>query len=138
MMRNIFSIKSKVQRRYLRIIELSLLIPTILVGGCLYYLVFSLIAEEIAIPEFVALILFPALKRINIILLIGLPVAFLLLWTWGMVISHRLAGPIDRLNKELYEIAEGDYKRRIRVRKTDDLKVLEESINRILDKIGEK
>jgi len=137
-MRNIFSIKSKLQRRYLRLIELSLLVPTLMVVGCLYYLVFSLIAEQIAIPEFIALILFPALERINMILLVGLPLTFIFLFALGMVVSHRLAGPVDRLSKELNEIAKGDYKRRIRVRKDDELKNVADGINGILDKLGER
>lgn len=137
-MRNIFLIKSELQRRYLRLIELSLLLPTLLVGGCLYYLVFTLIAEEIAIPEFIAIMLFPALRRINIILVIALPVVFVILWSWGMILSHRLAGPIDRLTKEMAQIAAGDYKRRIKIRKDDELKGIEDNINKILNKIEEK
>ena len=137
-MRNIFRIKSKLQLKYLRIIELSLLLPTIVIGGCLYYLVFTLIAEEIAIPEFVASSLFPALGKVNAILLIAIPLVFTLLIWWGLILSHRLIGPIDRLTKELSQIAAGDYKRRIRIRKTDELKPIEESINKILDKLGEK
>ncbi len=136
-MRNIFRIESKVQRRYLRIIELSLLLPTVVVVGCLYYLVFTLIAEEIAIPEFIALILFPALRRINIILVIGLPVIFLLLFGWGMVLSHRLAGPIDRLNKELAQVAKGDYTKRLKVRREDEVKGIVDNINILIDKIEE-
>ena len=137
-MRNIFLIKSRLQRRYLRLIEISLFVPTILVGGCLYYLVFTLIAEEIAIPEFISLTLFPALERINAVLLISIPVIFILIGGWGMVLSHRLAGPIDRLNKELFEIAEGDYRKRIELRKEDVLKGVADNINRLLDKLEKR
>lgn len=137
-MRNIFRVESKLQLRHLRLIELSLLIPTFLVVACLYYLVFSLLAEEIAIPEFIAITLFPALKRINMILLIGLPIIFVLLFGWGMMLSHRLAGPLDRLNRELDEIVKGDYKRRLNIRKDDELKGLADDINTILDKLEGK
>jgi len=137
-MRNIFRIKSKVQHRYLRMVEFSLLIPTLLVGGCLYYLVFFLIADEIAIPEYVAMILYPALERINLVLLIVLPVVLAALWGWGMILSHRLAGPIDRLTAELAEILKtGNFKKRIQVRKRDELKSMVENIDKLLAKIPE-
>jgi signal transduction histidine kinase len=134
-MRNIFSVTSKLQHRYLRLIELSLLLPTLLIGACFYYMVFTLIAEEIAIPEYVALMLFPALKRVNIILLIGVPIVFVLLWCWGLILSHRLAGPVERLTRELDEIVRGDYRKRLQVRKDDELKGVVGNINKLLEKI---
>lgn len=136
-MRNIFRIESKFQLRYLRVIELSLLIPTLVVGGCLYYLVFTLIAEEIAIPEFISLMLYPALVKINTILIIALPAIFIPILGWGLVLSHRLAGPIDRLNREVKRITEGELKGRIRLRKNDALKGVADNINKLLDKVSE-
>ncbi|MBL7069071.1 MAG: methyl-accepting chemotaxis protein [Candidatus Omnitrophica bacterium] len=133
--RNIFTVSSRLQRRYLRLIVFSMLTPTLFVGGCLYYLVFSLIAQEMAIPEFVFQVLLPALKRVNIFLITGIPVIFLALYWWGLVLSHRLAGPIERFNKELDQILEGDYKKRIRVRKNDALRPFVDDINRLLDKL---
>jgi signal transduction histidine kinase len=137
-MRNIFRIKSRLQHRYLRLIEASLLIPTILVGSCLYYLVFFLIAEEIAIPEFIAIILYPALERINMILIVALPAVFVLLWGFGMILSHRLAGPIDRLSNELDEIVRsGNFNRRLQIRKHDELKPVVDNIDKLLIKLSE-
>ena len=135
---SIFRIQSKLQKKYLRLIELSVLIPTLIVVGCLYYLVFSLLAEEIAIPEFIALVLAPVVGRINAILLIGLPIVFILLFGWGAVLSHRLAGPIDRLGRELARVVQGDYKIRLSVRKEDEVIEIVSNINKILDKLEEK
>lgn len=138
-MRNIFSIKSKLQHKYLRLIEASLLLPTVVVGGCLYYLMFFLVADEIAIPEFQAIILFPALEKINMILIFALPPLLIFLWGLGMVMSHRMAGPIDRLTNELDDIIKtGNYKRKISVRKADELKNFVTNIDKLLDKVAEK
>ena len=137
-MRNIFRIESKLQHRYLRLIEASLLLPTIIVAGCLYYLVFFLVADEIAIPEFVAVILYPALERINIILVVALPLLFAFFWGLGIVMSHRMAGPIDRLTNELDDIVKtGNFKKRIVVRKEDELKSFVENIDKLLAKVSE-
>ncbi len=137
-MSNIFRIVSKLQHRYLRLIEASLLLPTIIVAGCLYYLVFFLVADEIAIPEFVAVILYPALERINIILVVALPLLFAFFWGLGIVMSHRMAGPIDRLTNELDDIVmTGNFKKRIVVRKEDELKSFVENIDKLLAKVSE-
>ena len=133
--RNIFRISSGLQRRYLRLIVFSLLVPTVFVGACLYYLVFTLVAEELAIPEFTLSVLLPALRSVNMILAIGIPIIFFGLYWWGLVLSHRLAGPIERFKKELDEVLAGDYKKRIRVRKNDTLKPLVEDINKLIDKV---
>jgi signal transduction histidine kinase len=138
-MRNIFRIKSRLQHKFLRLIEASLLVPTIVVGGCLYYLILFLIADEIAIPEFIAVILYPAIERINIILLIVLPLVLIFLWMLGIVMSQRMAGPIDRLTRELDDIMKTrNYKRRIQVRKDDEMKPFVDNIDRLLAKIPEE
>ncbi len=137
-MRNIFCIKSRLQHRFLRLIEASLLLPTIIVGGCLYYLIFFLIADEIAIPEFISVILYPAIERINIILVITLPLVLIFLWLLGIIMSHRMAGPIDRLTRELDDIIKtGNYKRRIQVRKEDEMKPFVDNIDKLLIRISE-
>ena len=72
------------------------------------------------------------------ILLIGFPPLLLLLFIWGIIISHRFAGPLERLRRDVENISKsGDYARRLRIRKEDDLKPLADSINRLLDKVSE-
>lgn len=137
-MRNIFAITSQLQRKYLELIVFSLLVPTVFIGGCLYYLVFSLVAEEIAIPEFIAATLMPVFNRVNTVLAVGVPVIFILIYWWGLILSHRIAGPIERLKREIDRILAGDYRHRIRIRKKDELKPFVEDINRLLDKLEEK
>jgi signal transduction histidine kinase len=135
--RNIFRVKSRLQNRYMRLIEASLLLPTIIIGGCFYYLVFFLLADEIAIPEFVAVILYPALERINMVLMVALPLVFIALWVIGLVMAHRMAGPVDRITGELDEIIRtGDFKRRIQVRPNDEMRPFVDNIDKLLQIIA--
>ena len=129
-------VNSSLQKKYLKLVILSITLPTVIIGGCLYYLIFSLLAEEIAIPEFIALTLNPVIKEINAILMFAIPAVFLILLWAAVVISHRLSGPIERLKKEMDEIAQGNRSRRIKLRKNDDLKPVADSINKLLDKIA--
>lgn len=125
-----------IQLRYLALLIASMVIPALFVGGCLYYLMFTIIAEQLGIPESIAYNLFPVIKKINAILLLGIPPIFLLLVAWGVLLSHRFAGPAERLEKEIEKMAKsGDYSRRLRVRKRDDMKPMADAINGLLDKI---
>jgi len=127
------------QFRYLLLLIVSMIVPVVFVAGCMYYLIFTIMAEQLGIPEYVAYNLFPVIKKINMILLIGVPPLFIALILWGIVISHRLTGPIERLVSELKKIAEhGHYSSRLRLRKNDDMKPIADAINKVLDKVEEK
>ena len=127
---------SHIQMRYLRFLMFSMLVPLVFVVGCLYYLIFTIMAEQIGIPEYIAYNMFPVIKKINFILLIGVPPLLLILILWGVVLSHRFAGPLERLEDDLKKIIEGEeYKKRIRLRRDDDVKPIADEINRLLDKI---
>ena len=65
--------------RYLGFLLVSMVVPLLFAVGCLYYLVFSIMAEQIGIPEYIAYSLFPAINKVNTILLIGIPPLILLL-----------------------------------------------------------
>ncbi len=63
----------------------------------------------------------------------------LILFCWRLlIISHRLAGPIYRLEKDLETIAEGNFHIRIKFRKDDELKSISEGINKILDEMEKR
>jgi len=117
----------------------SMMVPLVFSAACLYYLIFKIMAEQLGIPEYIALNLFPVIHKINMMLLIGVPPLVLILILWGILLSHRFAGPIERLQKELKRMAaHKDYKLRIHVRKADDIKPIAEAINELLDSIEKR
>ena len=122
-----------VQLRYLALVVLSMVVPLVIFGGALYFLIFNIMAEQIGIPEHIAVNVLPAIQKINMIILVGFPPLVLLLFFWGLILSHRFAGPLRRIEKELDEIAEsGDFKKRIKVRQHDDIRKVANSINKLL------
>lgn len=130
---------SRIQMRYLILLMISMVVPLIFVVGCLYYLIFKILAEQLGIPEYIAYNLFPVIEKINLILLIGVPPILAVLVMWGIVLSHRFAGPLERLEIELHRIIDhGEYSRRIRIRKNDDMTPIAGAINKVLDKLEEK
>ena len=55
------------------------------------------------------------------------------------MLSHRFAGPLERLESEMKKICEeGHYKHRIHLRKSDDVRPVADSINKLLDKLEGK
>lgn len=130
---------ARAQLKYLVLLVISMAVPLLFSIGCLYYLIFSIMAEQLGIPESIAINLLPVLKKINTILAIGLPPLFLLLIWWGTILSHRFAGPLERLEKELHKITHsGDYSHRIRLRKHDDIRLIADAINKLLDSLQRK
>lgn len=129
----------QVQLKYLLLLIVSMAVPLLFAISCLYYLIFTLVAEQLGIPESIAYNLFPVVKKINAMLMVGLPPLFLLLIWWGAVLSHRFAGPLQRIEKELNKITHNhDFSHRIHLRKNDDVKPMADAINRLLDSIHRK
>jgi len=137
-MRIRFFTKNPLQSRYLALILISILLPLFLVAGCLYYLIFQIMAEQLAIPEAIAYNLFPVVERINFLLLLGIPPIVVLLFIWGAVLSHRLMGPLERLEDDLRKISDGDYSIRLKIRKDDDLRPIADAVNKIINKLEQK
>ncbi len=115
-----------------------MVIPTVFVGACLYYLIFTIIAEQIALPDFIARTLLPVIQRINIILVVGLPVVFVLLVTWAVMLSYRFIAPLERLEEDIKKIDEGDYTVRLQINKDHDLSPIAAVINDLVDKLEKK
>ena len=129
----------RVQLKYLVLLVISMAVPLLFAIGCLYYLILTLVAEQLGIPESIAYNLFPVVKKINAVLAVGLPPLFLLLIWWGTVLSHRFAGPLQRIEKELHKITHNhDFTHRIILRKNDDVKPVADAINKLLDSIHKK
>lgn len=58
----------KIQGKYLSIVMLAAILPSLLLGGALYYLIVTFAANEIALPDKAAQFLYPVISKINWIL----------------------------------------------------------------------
>lgn len=66
-----------------------------------------------------------------VIAAIGVAAIFVTLFT-----SHRIAGPLFRLEKDISEMAKGNMRVKINLRKTDEIKALAESLNDMVSNIA--
>jgi len=125
---------TSLQKKILFLIFLSVIIPMGLTIIGLYYLVFNLFIWQAGLPEEMIQSLSSAIRKVNLIIMVALPIILILIWFLALEISHRIAGPVFRLEKELDEHIAGRKTGPIRIRLKDELKVLVEKINKILNK----
>lgn len=130
--RSVF-VRHSLQWNYLKMVAMAMFVPTFLVTACLYYLIWQTVAYELAIPELIAHALFPALHRVNQIILIGIPIVCALILLFAIRLSHQFAGPIYRIEKELERMAQAnDFSKPLRIRPKDQFHPLVNKINRAL------
>lgn len=130
--RKIKYLGTPIQKKLLFFICIAALIPAGIVAVCLYYLIFNLLAGELAIPEAIAYTLLPVAKKVNLIILISLPTVLLIIWLMALEFSNRIAGPLYRIEKELDQRISGEKKGAIKLRRKDEMKDLVDKINKIL------
>ena len=126
---------TKLQFKYLMLVVISMLVPTLIVGSCLYYFIFTIMAEQLGIPEAIAINLIPVLNKINFMLITGLIPLFILLFLWGLILSHRFSGPLERVEKDLDKILEGDTSIRFKVREKDDISGIVGKLNKLIERL---
>lgn len=127
--------KHPVQAKYLLLVVLAMLVPTLMIGFCFYHLLFYLLARQMVFPEAIMANLVPVLDKVNALLAVSLPIIFGTIFWFALVISHRFAGPIERLENDLDQILEGDYNHKIYMRQKDDLKGVAHRINALVSRI---
>ena len=122
------------EKRLLFLVFISAAIPATIVAACMYYLIFNMMAWQLAFPEAIAGILMPVLSKVNLVMLVSLPVCLVLIWFAALGISHRVAGPLYRLEKDLDERIAGTKQGPIRLRQKDEFKALAEKLNKLICK----
>jgi hypothetical protein len=123
----------KVQHGYLKLVICAMFGPALVLAGCLYYLIWQTVAYELAIPELIHETLFPAFHRVNQILLVGVPLVSSVILFFAIQLSHRVAGPLDRIERELDTMVRtGNYKNPMRIRPKDELQPLVDKINSVI------
>jgi len=110
----------------------AMVIPAALTAAGLFYLIFSVTAEQAGFPETIAYTLIPAAKRVLWILAVATPVAMALVLVFAHRLTHRMVGPFDRIVRELDECLKGTRQGPIKLRPRDKFQPLVDAINKLL------
>ncbi len=131
--RRIFT-RSPAQKSLLILVFVSAVIPASIVLVCLYYFIFNMLAWQLGIPEAIAYNLFPVARKVNLVITIALPIALFVIWRIALELSHRILGPLLRLERELDARISNKKRGPIQLREKDVLKPLADKINQLMDK----
>ena len=129
-----FVFANKLHRQIFLLVSLAALVPTTIVTIGLYYVIFGIFANEVAIPESIAYNIIPAAKKVALVISIATPVVIGIMVFLSWKISHTIIGPFDRIVRELDERIEGKIIGHILIRKSDKFWPLVERINKLIDK----
>ena len=133
--RSYFRVANRFQKKILMVVFFSTVVPMSIASVCLFYLIFNIVASEMGIPEAIGYTLIPAAGKVSAIAFTGFAVSTVLIWLWALRVSHRLAGPLERLCKDLDDRVSGKKKGYIYFRRGDYLAILAGRINALLDRI---
>lgn len=126
-----YLVKKDMQLRYMALVA----IPLIMGVAGLYYLMYYTVLSQILIPEGVIAMFLPAMKKVNIVVAITLPVILFIILRIALIYSNRIIGPVSRIEKEIDKVLAGDYSLRLKVRDKDELNHFVKKINMLLEEI---
>ena len=119
------------QFRYMGLV----VIPLVMLSAALYYLIYYSVFSQMLIPEAVFVTLLPAMKNVNLILVVTAPILLFLILRATLIYSNRIIGPIPRLERELDKAIAGNYLVRLNTRNKEELHTFVDKINMLLKKV---
>lgn len=122
------------QKNIFFVVFVAAVAPATIVALSLNYLVFKLFMSEGTLPEAVITKLVPLLSMLNLIIIITIPINLVVIALFAWVLSHRIAGPVYRIERELDARLAGTKQGPIALRRKDELQSLVEKLNKLLAK----
>ncbi len=130
--RRTYLIKTGLQLRYMGIIISTMLMVAFGVGWIIYHTSWSKIADT---PDLTLDKLSGIFDTVNSILLRWIVVFLLVIAILSIFVSHKIAGPVYRLEETTRIIASGDLTHQVHLRHGDELQDLQEAFNMMSDSL---
>ncbi|MFA6636969.1 MAG: methyl-accepting chemotaxis protein [Candidatus Omnitrophota bacterium] len=129
-----YVIAARFQIRYILYILLFLYLGALIAGYTVYYSAWTTLGEKLAnvYPRGRLMYIF---RQSNITLLVRLLLVSPLFIVIGVILSHRIAGPIYRIGKYIESLMMGDFSRGLTLRKNDEFKVLAVKMTHLCKKL---
>lgn len=133
-LRREYYIYPDIQFKYIRLVILLMALVTILILYTVDQTSYGILARKLSIvcPEENMRGVY---SLFNSTLVLRLLVMAAVIVVATMYLSHRIAGPVYRIERDLNEVSQGDLTRRIVLRKTDDLKRLANELNGVISRM---
>jgi len=132
--RRIFIIKRGLQFRYMGVIFTAMLLVAMIVGWTVYFSIWKDLSDPTKKHDELVEIFLQG----NDVLMSRMTVIMVMICFLSVFVSHKIAGPVYRLEESAKIIASGDFSKRIKLRYGDELQDLADAFNIMtesLDKI---
>ena len=133
-MRREYYIHREIQFKYIRLTLLLMVMVCVIMGYTIYGTSIGILTQalsKVGPTEGIQGLYNIFNSTLIMRLLLMIPVVIVAV----MYVSHRVAGPVFRLEKELLQIGDGDLTRRIVLRKKDDLKKMADEMNKVMTRL---
>jgi methyl-accepting chemotaxis protein len=127
-----YFVAKKFQLKYIGLILMLVFLTGILCSYVVYYTSMLLLGDKLA-NVYPQGRLISIVNMVNVRILLSLVLVTPLVVIIGLYASHRIAGPIYRIEKFLTAMAAGDLSQPLTLRKNDELLSLADGINRLSD-----
>lgn len=132
-----YIVARRFQLKYTGIILLLMFITAGFCSYAIYYTSMILFGEKLA-SVYPQGQLVSIVKTVNMRILISMLVISPLVGCLGIYLSHKIAGPIYRIERFLAGMVKGDFSSRITLRKGDEMVSLADAINRLTGSLAQK
>ncbi len=129
-----YLVAKKFQLKYTGLILLLAFLAAVMCSYVIYYTMMVTMGEKMAN-------VYPQGRLMSIVNMVNLRILFSMLLVAPLIViigifaSHKIAGPIFRIEKFLGSMADGDYSSPIILRKNDELIPLANGINKVVDSV---
>lgn len=123
-----YVVKKGLQFRYIGLLFALAILASIVTGWTVFVTGWSLLGEKLADVYPQGRLLY-VIRVTNMALLRNLLLISPIIFILGLLFSHRIAGPLYRIEKTLYEIIKGNLTLKIRLREGDELSTLADAVN---------
>ncbi|MBN1114078.1 MAG: HAMP domain-containing protein [Oligoflexia bacterium] len=139
--RSIFIIDKKFQIKYALLLAALGALLTLILSGHVFYFVHEnfqiFIPNYSKNPDIMKLILSDQKKiALYLVALSFMLVSFL--FFIGIIVTHRMAGPIMVMRRKIIDLRNGDFSARVHLRKGDEFKELADSFNEMAEHLGKR
>lgn len=128
--RSIFVINKKLQYKYMGIAAAAIVVALLMVSLEVYFSIVRKVGVDMGYKE-----LYPYLRKVGFVFSAKFLVYAGVLAAGSIFLSHRLAGPLFRLEKSLEAIASGDLTYRMWLRPGDELTDFKDKFNKTAEAI---
>ncbi len=122
----------KLQFKYVGVILVSVLVSCSLIILSFYFSCWSSLAEKGVTAQTVYAVS-NMLDKANLLMLFELPILLVIAVFIGIVISHKIAGPVYRLQKVARDVSQGNLTASVHLRRDDELKNLSNAFNSVIE-----